>query len=305
MIPAPEPRREIAIRPITDTEFADLRDLVYQQAGIFLSAPKKALLVGRLSRRLRELGMETFGAYYRHVRGDPAELRRLLEAICTHETQFFREPRQFDFLESVVFPEWEAQAAAGARPRRIRVWSAGCSTGEEPYSLGMILLSRFGPQSGWTVEIRATDLSTKALARAEAAVWPIEKAAAIPADYLHAFMLRGTRSQQGLMKAGPLLRSVVRFGIHNLGDAASAGDGPYDLIFCRNVLIYFNAESRSRAIHRLMSQLSGTGYLFLGHAETLNGITAQLRSVGPTVYSWAPRVPPAAAPRPRGPGLRT
>jgi chemotaxis protein methyltransferase CheR len=271
--------------PISEAEFVLLRDLIHREAGIFLSPVKKALLVGRLSRRLRELGLPSFGAYYRYVQSesDPAERVRLLDCICTHETHFFRESRQFDFLLGRVLPQWEAQAAAGARPRQIRAWSAGCSTGEEPYSLAMALLSRL--DAGWRVEILGTDLSTRALAKAQAALWPIDKAPEIPPAHRKAFMLRGVGPQQGWMKAGRQVRSVVRTLRHNLNDAWTP-PGPFDLIFCRNVLIYFSQQSRSRVIERLLSALSPTGYLFLGHAESLSAVTNRLRSVGPTAYSW-------------------
>lgn len=285
-----------AIRPLNDIEFVQLRDVIYRNAGIFLSTAKKALLAGRLARRLRELGLGSFGDYYRHVRSgtDPQELSRLLEAICTHETHFFREPRQFEFLEQRLVPQWEMEAAAGRRPRRVRVWSAGCSTGEEPYSLAMSLLALLGQDRGWHVDILATDLSSRALARAEAAVWPIAKAAEIPPVYQRAFMLRGTRSQEGLMKAGPRIRSAVRFEPYNLSQAGTRYDGPFDAILCRNVLIYFDAPSRSKVVHHLIANLAPSGVLFLGHSESLNGVTNRLSSVGPTVYGWPP-APPAAA----------
>jgi chemotaxis protein methyltransferase CheR len=278
------------LRPLTQQEFVLFQALIYRETGIFLSATKKALLVGRLSKRLRELGLSSFGAYYRVIGkgGDPFERVRMLDCICTNETHFFREPRQFDFLTSQVFPEWTAQANAGTRSRSIRVWSAGCSTGEEPYSLAMILLAHFPASAGWSIDVLGTDLSTRALDNAQAALWPIEKSREIPPSYLKAYMLKGRGHHEGQMKAGPEIRSVVRFERLNLYDGCPTG-GPFDFIFCRNVLIYFNAESRSRVIHRLMEHLPRTGYLFLGHAESLNGVTDRLRSVGPTVYGSTER----------------
>ena len=282
-----------ALRTITDAEFVELRDRVYRSTGIFLAASKKALVVGRLSRRLRELAMDSFGQYVRYLRDgtDPLEPTRLVEAICTHETHFFREPRQFEYLERELLPEWERAAAAGLRPRVVRAWSAGCSSGEEPFSVAMSLLARLGTDRGWRVEVLATDVSSRVLDRAREAVWPIAKAEEIPAPYRRAFMMKGTRSQEGLMKASPLLRATVRFARHNLSENADRAEGPFDLILCRNVLIYFDAESRRRAVRRLISRLAADGRLFLGHSETLNGVTTDLCSVGPTVYTW-----PAAAP---------
>ena len=294
--------RAAPIRPLTSQEFGLFQALIYRETGIFLSGAKKALLVGRLSRRLRELGLSSFGEYYRVIGqgGDLLERVRMLDCICTHETHFFREPRQFEFLVSHVFPEWTAQAQAGARPRLIRVWSAGCSTGEEPYSLAMILLAHFPPSTGWSIDILASDLSTRALDKAEAAVWPIDKAAEIPAPYLSTFMLKGRGEQAGLMKAGAAIRQLVRFQRLNLYDGHPSG-GPFDLLFCRNVLIYFNAASRARVVNRLIGHLPPAGYFFLGHAESLNGVTDRLRSVGPTVYGAADR----RAPQSRTPGPLT
>ncbi len=275
----------MAIRPITDKEFSLLRDFVYQETGINLEPPKKALLVGRLTPRLNELGLKSFGEYYRRVKGGDVEERvHLLDSIFTNETHFFRQPRQFDFLEQQVFPCWAERAAEGLMPRKIRAWSAACSTGEEPYSLAMALWAHFPPPGGWQIEIVATDLSTRALDRAREAVWPIEKAKEIPERYLKAFMLRGTRSREGKMKAGPEIRSIVRFEKLNLNDEVYHLGGRFDLIFCRNVLIYFDTESKTRVIHRLLNYLAPDGYLFLGQVETLKGLTDGVRSVIPTVY---------------------
>jgi chemotaxis protein methyltransferase CheR len=273
------------VRPLTDAEFRRFQALVYREAGIHLSPAKKALLVGRLMRRLRTLGLGSFGEYYDRVEADPDERVQAFDAICTNETHFFREPRQFEFLAARVFPAWIEAAAGGARSRTIRVWSAACSSGEEPYSIAMSLLAHFPAEAGWSVEIAATDLSTKILARAEAGVWPIERAAEIPSALLKRFMLRGVGSQEGKMKAGPAIRSVVRFARLNLNDASYAVAGPFDLIFCRNVLIYFDAESKTAVIDRLLGRLAPDGILLLGHAETLNGLTDRARSVGPTAYS--------------------
>ena len=269
---------------ISAKEFALFRDLIQRESGIFLSEAKKALVVGRLGRRLRELGLRSLAAYYRLlVEGDEQERTRMLDCICTNETHFFREPRQFEFLEQRVFPDWAARAAAG-RPRRIRAWSAACSTGEEPYSLAMTLLAHFPPSSGWTLEILASDLSTRALDQARAGLWSVDKAREIPERYLKAFMLRGTGAQEGVMKAGPEIRSLLRFQRVNLNQDRYPVQGPFDLVFCRNVLIYFDVASKARVVHRLLDELAPGGYLFLGHAESLTGLSDRGRSVGPTVY---------------------
>ncbi len=272
-------------RPITDREFALFQALIQREAGIHLLPTKKELLMGRLARRLRELGLTAYGAYYNYVleQGD-GELVRLLDAVSTNETAFFREAQQFEFLEQRVFPQWMARPAGA---RRIRAWSAGCATGEEPYSLAMILWDHFPPAAGWEIEIRASDLSSRALERALAAVWSVEKAREIPPRYLKRFMLRGTGRQEGWMKAGPEIRSIVRFERLNLHQDTYPDLGLFDLIFCRNVLMYFSSEAKGRVAARLLDHLAPAGYLFLGHAESLSCVTDRAKSILPTVYMRA------------------
>ncbi len=270
---------------VPDEDFVRFQTLIHEEAGIWLAPIKKALLAGRLGRRLRTLGIAAWRDYYELVISDEAERVRMLDAICTNETHFFREPRHFEFLAERVFPAWREQADAGRRPHRVRVWSAACSTGEEPYSLAMTLLTAF--PTGWELEVLATDLSTKVLERAQGAVWPMEKAAEIPEAHRKAFMLRGFGAQEGLMKAGPEIRSIVRFARVNLvGDWPASP--PFDLVFCRNVLIYFDRAVKARVIERLLGRLQPQGYLFLGHAESLGGLTSQVQPVVPTVYMPAP-----------------
>jgi chemotaxis protein methyltransferase CheR len=272
-------------RLVDDRQFARFQALVHREAGIWLSPVKRALLVGRLARRLRELGLGSYRKYYDLVASDPAELVRMLDCLTTNETHFFREPRHFAFLAGEVYPRWHAEALAGSRPRSIRVWSAACSTGEEPYSLAMSLLRAFPPGSGFEIEILATDLSTRALDRARAATWPIAKAREIPAADLRSFMLRGVGSQAGQMRAGPEIRGLVRFARLNLNDSSWPGLGTFDLVFCRNVLIYFAPATKEQVVGRLLRHVGPAGLLFLGHAESLSGMSHSVRSVLPTVYA--------------------
>jgi chemotaxis protein methyltransferase CheR len=268
---------------IGDEEFALFQSLIQRESGIYLSAAKKALLVARLSRRLRELGLNCFRDYYDHAaRSDSDELALMLDLICTNETSFFREPRHFEFLEQKIFPRWVAE---GKRPRR--AWSAACSTGEEPFSLAMILLEHFPASAGWNIEALGTDLSTRALRQAESATWMIEKAQGISRERLENFMLRGTRTQNGKMKASPALRSMVSFRRLNLNDSAYDLSGRFDLIFCRNALIYFEAATKMRVVNRLIDYLAPDGHLFLGHAESLIGLTTRVRNVTAGVYRLA------------------
>jgi chemotaxis protein methyltransferase CheR len=275
----------IVSQTVTDADFALFQRLIEKRTGINLAPIKKTLLIGRLSRRLRELGLPNLHKYYKRVLADPAELTRMIDCISTNETQFFREPLHFEFLERQVFPQWAAQAAAGERPRKIRVWSAACSTGEEPYSIAMTLLHHFPPSSGWQIEILATDISTRVLARARAGIWPLAKAMQIPETYLKSFMLRGTGSSEGKMKAGPEIQRAIRFEYLNLlEEQSSAHRVPFDMIFCRNVLIYFQPETKVRVVRQLLNRLAADGFLFVGHSESLNHLTTCVRTIVPTVY---------------------
>ncbi len=282
------PFAEPAIRPMTETEFNRFKTLIYEEAGIHLGPGKKDLLAGRLIRRMRELGIRTFREYYhRLLHGDGSERVHCLNAVSTNETHFFREPKHFQFLRDDLIPIWMSRADAGLMPRRLRIWSAACATGEEPYSLAMVMSDRLPAASGWDVEIQATDLSTNAVERARTGVWSIGKADEISPEYLKTYMLKGTGRQQGKMKAGPEIRSMVRFGRVNLNDEVYPPTGPFDVIFCRNVLIYFDLDSKVRVLHRLLNYLAPDGYLFLGQVESVHGLTDRLRAVGPTVYALA------------------
>jgi chemotaxis protein methyltransferase CheR len=282
---AGEPRP--AARALRDDEFALFQALIRRESGIALGPHKRQLLIARLAPRLRALGARSFAEYHRRVTTDGTgeELTRMLDCICTNETRFFREPSQFEFLKRSVIPSfgWSVGASAAqptAAGRRIRVWSAACSTGEEPYSLAMTLLDRLPAAT----DILATDLSTRVLEHARRAVWPLERSSEIPAEYLHAYMLRGKGARAGFMKAGPEIRRLVTFQRLNLTEAAPSRLGRFDLVFCRNVLIYFDAATKARLVEVLIDCLAPGGYLFLGHAENLSGLTDRMRSVAPAVY---------------------
>jgi len=268
---------------LSTKEFRLFQSLVHREAGISLSDQKRALLVGRLAPRMRELEITSFGAYFDRVSSDAVELVRMIDAVCTNETHFFREPKQFTFLEQEVIPRWRAAAERGERRRDVRVWSAGCSTGEEPYSIAMTLAANL---PGWNVEIVATDLSTKVLDRAAAGIWSIDRAEEIPPHYRKTFMLRGSGPQAGKMAARPELSSLIRFARVNLNHESYPVAGRFDLVFCRNVLIYFDGPSKQRIINRLLDRLDPHGFFFLGHSESLNSFD-RVRAAGTTVYTLA------------------
>jgi chemotaxis protein methyltransferase CheR len=268
-------------KPIAAREFRRFQGWILAETGIHLAETKQALLVGRLWKRVKELGLPDYAAYLDLVEqgGDGEERVRLINAICTHETQFFREPRQFEHLEQVIIPRWRRLADEGRRSKLVRVWSAACSSGEEPYSVAMSLLTHLPASEGWKTEIIATDLSTNILDRARTGIYPMSRSETIPHSYLKRFMLKGRGEQVGKFAVGPELRDAVSFRQVNLHEGPFAQFGIFDLILCRNVLIYFTAEGRGKVLGALTAQLAP--------AETLNGVTHSLRTVVPTVYAAA------------------
>jgi len=283
----PKPIPDLAVE-----EFQLFQALVLRESGIHLGEKNRAMLVSRLWKRLRALELNSFSAYYRRVKADPDEMVLMLDCICTNETHFFREPAAFECLRNSVFPEWVADADAGKRGKTIRVWSAACSTGEEAYSLAMTLLTHFPPSAGWKIEVVGTDLSTKVLARASAAIWPVERISGVPVEYQRNFLLKGFGPEKGKIKAVEELRKVVRFQRLNLTQEPLPVTGPFDLIFCRNVLIYFQWETKIKVVDRLGKHLTHSGYLFLGHAESLHGVADKLQFVAPKVFP-SPKSPMA------------
>ena len=275
---------------LTSALFRKFQELIYREAGIWLAEHKHALLTGRVARRLRLLGLNSMQEYHDLIT-QPDQLHEravMIDCITTNETHFFRESRHFDFLSQNVFPKWQHEAATGGRPTRLRVWSAGCSSGEEPYSLAMLLLKHFPEERGWSLEVLATDISTRVLEKARAAVYPIEKSKDIPQEYLRAYMLKGRGERSGVMKVRPELHRLVRFARVNLHADVYPIQGFFDLIFCRNVLIYFDQKSKEKVIAGILRHLSPSGLLFVGHSEHLGGISSDLKTVAPTVHALCP-----------------
>jgi chemotaxis protein methyltransferase CheR len=273
--------------PVSAALFTKFQRLIHQEAGIWLGDSKTALLCGRLSRRLRALRIDTMDQYYDLVmQPDQHEERvSMIDAITTNETRFFREPRHFEFLEQRAIPRWRAEAHEGLRPRSIRLWSAGCSSGEEPYSLAMLLARHLPAEQGWDATILATDISTRMLAHARAAIYAITKSADIPEALLKDYMLKGIDKQEGQMKVMPQIQAVVDFRKLNLIQGPYPPDGHFDVIFCRNVLIYFDLQSKQKAVEHLTRCLASNGLLFVGQAENLSSVNSQLRSLAPAVYA--------------------
>jgi chemotaxis protein methyltransferase CheR len=267
---------------IDDESFSRLSRLVERTAGIHLPPPKRALVEARLGRRLRALGLRSFVEYCRFAQTSEPELVHLLDAICTNETRFFREPSHFQLLRERLIPRWRADALAGRRDRAVRAWSAACSTGEEPCSLAIALTDEL---PGWEIDVLATDLSSRALSQAKRGEFALERAAQIPEPYLKRYMQRGTGERAGRMRAVPSVMERIRFARHNLHEPAWLPSA-HDLIFCCNVLIYFDRETRREVVRRLLGQLAPDGVLVLGSAELIDpGLPA--RKIAPNAYELA------------------
>ncbi len=292
---SPSARSIPALLTVSSALFDQFRKLIYNETGIWLGNSKTALLCGRLSRRLRALGLDTLAEYYSLVCEPEQQLERalMIDAITTNETHFFRENAHFSFLSQSTFPIWRRQAESGRRLRKIRIWSAGCSSGEEPYSLAMMLRESFPLAEGWDNRILATDISRRMLALAREGIYDISKSRSIPADFLRRYMLKGSASQEGSMKVAREIQQLVDFQFLNLNCCPYPINEPFDAVFCRNVLIYFDAASKNRVVEGLLGHLSPGGLLFSGHAESLCGVNSRLQPILPTVYAL--RVPDSMA----------
>lgn len=265
-----------------DSEFDFIRNLVYERSRINLSPDKRQLVSARLGKRLRAMNVPTIGEYCRLLQapGADEELANLIDAISTNHTFFFRESAHFDFLRQIIIPETLARWS-GERGMRFKVWSAACSSGEEPYSIA-ITLAECMPHLPWHIE--ATDISHRILAKAVAGIYSGETAAKIPRETLRTYFQRGFGPQEGNFRVKRTLRERVTFRHLNLLE----GDLPirdlFEVIFCRNVMIYFDRPTQDELVSRLADRLVPGGYLFVGHSESLTQMRHSLQAVRPAVY---------------------
>ena len=260
---------------LKDSEFTRIRELIYRIAGISLSAVKKPLICSRLARRLKHHNLASYGEYVRLISAPngEAELQMAVDLLTTNETHFFREPKHFDFLRQHV-PTMHRPGKA------FRVWSAACSSGEEPYSIAMILDEVLGSKP-W--EVHASDLSTIVLEKARLGHYPAERVLEIPKEYLSRYCLKGVGNQAGTLLIDRKLRDRVQFTQHNLNEAPPRL-ADLDMIFLRNVMIYFDQETKRQVVSRLVPLLRPGGYFVISHSETLNGVNEDLRLIQPAVY---------------------
>lgn len=274
---------------ITDAEFNRLREFIHAHTGISLSDHKRALVYSRLARRLRHHGLETFADYYTLLtEHDPAgeELVEMINCITTNKTDFFREPHHFRFLSERAFPE--ARARAGTS-RRLRLWSAGTASGEEAYTLAITVREAFPLSEFWDIRILATDIDTRVLAHGERGEYALEQAERIPAPLLQKYFYQGEGDNAGRVQAKPVLKDLIRFRRLNLMDEPWPMRGPFDVIMCRNVIIYFDRATQRRLIERFTQLLRPGGYLMLGHSESLIDAGTALRHMSQSVYQYLGR----------------
>jgi chemotaxis protein methyltransferase CheR len=263
---------------LTDAEFAQFQALLHGITGIHLSDFKKTLLVARLSSRLRARKVRTFTEYFKIIRHpqETDELQLAINHLTTNETYFFREPEHFQVIKDFI-------TSLRPLPVPFRVWSAASSSGEEAYSIAMVLADVLG---GGNWEVIGSDISTRVLERAKAGVYPLERNGGIPMDYLHRFCLKGQGAQDGMMLIGKQLRERVRFTQVNLNEPIP-DLGRFDLIFLRNILIYFQNDQKRKVVEAVIPKLHPHGRLIVGHSENLMGVSDRVKQVRPTVYRVA------------------
>jgi len=266
------------IPPLTDDEFNAIRRLVYKKSGIYLTEEKRDLVRSRLGKILRRRGIPSFREYYRMVISDDSGkmLVELLDAISTNFTYLFREKDHFEFLKNVVIPQC-------ASKKRIKIWSAGCSSGEEPYSIAITLLENIRDIKNWDVKILATDISTRVLEKAIRGIYKAEQLSAIPRATLRKYFLRGKGHWVNYYKVKPEVKSVIEFKRLNLLEPFPFKT-MFDVIFCRNVMIYFDRPTKEDLVRRFTDCLVPGGYLFIGHSESLMGMKHNLKYIKPAIY---------------------
>jgi len=269
---------------ISTRDYARLCDLIYAEAGIHLGPDKRTMLEARIKRRLKALSLASYGQYCESLFGRERpkdEILHLIDVVTTNKTDFFRELRHFDFLTARALPDLNARNRTG---RPLLVWSAGCSTGEEPYTLAMVLSEYALTHPGFRFRILATDVSTTVLATADRGVYAKELVAPVPAALVRRYFMRSRDPGSGQVRATPELRRLVEFRRLNFMDADYGIVGKADAIFCRNVIIYFDRPTQERILGRLASHLVPGGYMFVGHSETLHNMDLPLVPVAPALY---------------------
>lgn len=258
--------------------FAGFQDLIFKAAGITMSDAKKSLMTGRLGKRLRSLDLQSYDDYLLYLtKGEGAhnnEFQHFTDLLTTNETYFFREPQHFDFLKQEILGKHKNK-------QLLRIWSAASSSGEEAYTLAMILSEEIGVDGNW--EILGTDISTEMIKAAQHGVYNEHRVRLVPKDLRYKYLLKGTGKYHDYVAVAPEIKKHVRFEHYNLVESPLRKE-MFDVIFCRNVLIYFNQPTKKKVMQRLCKQLKSDSHLMTGHSESLHGMLPQLKSVKPSIY---------------------
>lgn len=268
---------------VTDKDFVMISDMVYKHCGINLHEGKRELVQARIAKMLRVGSFRSASEYMEHVRADESgeQFAELIDALSTNLTSFFRENNHFEFLASNFIPELLARKRKLGRGG-IRAWSAGCSSGEEPCTIAMTLLEAIPDPASWDVRLLATDISRRVLRTAMAGVYDKTRVESVPIGIRGRYFLPADDRHR--VQAAPALRSLIRFNYLNLQENWPFS-GPFDFIFCRNVMIYFDKPTQERLVNRFFGCLDSGGLLFTGHSESLTGVNHRFRYVRPTIYS--------------------
>lgn len=263
----------------SEKDFKYIRDLISDHTGIVLAEHKVDMVYGRLSRRLRELNLESFDTYLSTLESDEQELIHFVNALTTNLTSFFREKHHFDFLASKLLP----QIMKNKGSKRLRIWSAGCSSGEEPYTIAMTVRSIIPVNSGWDVKILATDLDSNMVKKGSDGIYTEDRVTGLSEQQMKKWVKKGKGDTNGMVKMDDQLREMITFKQLNLMHEWPM-KGSFDLIFCRNVLIYFNKDTQGMLFDRYADMLVDDGYLMIGHSESMFNICDRFKLLGQTIY---------------------
>ncbi len=274
----------IFMNKLSASQFKMLSEFIYKELGIKMPEIKKTMLESRLHRRLRDTNHSNFSDYLNYLfsgEGKKKELDHMFDVITTNKTDFFREPTHFDFLKTTVIPELTSRF----KNRAIKIWSAGCATGEEPYTLAMVLNDMVEQNLLFDYSIVGSDISTRALKKAMDAIYPAQIANDIPIYFKKKYLLRSKDTNKPTIRICNLLRSKVNFQRINFMDDYYDINSSFDVIFCRNVIIYFDRITQEKVINKLCTKLKPDGYFFLGHSESITNMRVNLETVKPTIYN--------------------
>lgn len=271
---------------LSDREFLRFSAFVYDHTGIKMPPAKKTMLEARLQKRLKANSINSFEEYGDFVfshEGRATELIHLIDVVTTNKTDFFREPAHFEYMVKTAIPQI-LEGRDDVRREPLRIWSAGCSTGEEPYTLAMVLAEFASGRQDFRVAITASDISTRVLQTAHTGIYPEERTDTIPLNLKKKYLTRSREKSRSLVRICPQLRSMVSFRRINFMDDDLGIAEKMDIIFCRNVVIYFDKQTQQALMQKFYRQLRPGGYLFIGHSETLNGLDVDFKSVASTIY---------------------